>query len=188
MINLQSERTIIRDHCYEDLMTHHALFSDKTAMYYLQDIATDALEESKLNLQRTINEIDKINRKYYFLRIEDIDTLEHIGEIGYTVTEFTPLGKLVGMGYFIRPKFWGKGYTTEALNELIRFAFEEDGVFRISCGCIKDNIGSEKVMLKCGMTKEAEFKSFVWHDGKLKDRVEYRILKNEWKPALKNQV
>jgi ribosomal-protein-alanine N-acetyltransferase len=67
--------------------------------------------------------------------------------------------------------------------ELIRFAFEEDRVFRISCGCIKDNVGSEKVMIKCGMTKEAEFESFVWHDGKLKDRVEYRILKNEWKPV-----
>lgn len=182
MVQLQTERTIIRDHCEEDLLTHHALFSDKTAMYYLQDIATNTLEESKINLQTTINEIDKKNRKLYFLRIEDKDSREHIGEIGYTVEKTTPLGKLVGMGYFIRQKFWGRGYTTEALKELIRFAFEEDGVFRISCGCIKDNIGSEKVMIKGGMIKEAEFKSYVWHDGKLKDRVEYRILKNEWKP------
>lgn len=182
MIQLQTERTIIRDHCEEDLLTHHALFSDKTAMYYLQDIATNTLEESKINLQTTMNDIDKMNRKLYFLRIEDKDSREHIGEIGYTVEKTTPLGKFVGMGYFIRQKFWGRGYTTEALKELIRFAFEEDGVFRISCGCIKDNIGSEKVMIKGGMIKEAEFKSYVWHDGKLKDRVEYRILKNEWKP------
>lgn len=184
MINLQTKRTIIRDHCYEDLPTHHALFSDKDAMYYLQDIATSTMEESKINLQKAISEIDKINRKLYFLRIEEKYSKEHIGEIGYTINEFTPLGKLVGMGYFIRPKFWNKGYTTEALQELIRFAFEEDDVFRIACGCIRDNIGSEKVMMKCAMTKEAEFKSFVWHDGKLKDRVEYRILKSEWKPEL----
>ena len=181
MINLHTERTIIRDHCYEDLLTHHALFSNQTAMYYLQDIATSTIEESKINLLNAINEIDQPNRKFYFLRIEEKDSKEHIGEIGYTVTEFTPLGKLVGMGYFIRPKFWNKGYTTEALHELIRFAFEENDVLRISCGCIKDNIGSEKVMMKCGMIKEAEFKSFIWHDGKLKDRVEYRLLKSEWK-------
>lgn len=56
-------------------------------------------------------------------------------------------------------------------------------MIRISCGCIKDDIGSEKVMVKCNMTKEAEFKSFVWHDGKLKDRVEYRLLKSEWQPS-----
>lgn len=184
MINLQTKRTIIRDHCYEDLQTHHALFSNKTAMYYLQDIATNSIEESKINLHNAINEIDKLNRKLYFLRIVEKDSQEHIGEIGYTVTKFTPFGKLVGMGYFIRPKFWNNGYTTEALQEVIRFAFEENEVFRISCGCIKDNIGSEKVMIKCGMTKEADFKSFVWHDGKLKDRVEYRLLKSEWKPLV----
>ena len=183
MIQLQTKRLIIRDHRYEDLPTHHALFSDNVTMYYLQDIATNTLEESMMNLQNTMNEMGKEDRRLYFLRIEAKDSREHIGEIGYTVTEFTPFGKMVSMGYFIKPIFWNKGYTTEALNELIRFAFVEDGVIRISCGCMKDNIGSEKVMVKCNMTKEAEFKSFVWHDGKLKDRVEYRLLKSEWQPS-----
>jgi len=27
---------------------------------------------------------------------------------------------------------------------------------------------------------ETECKSCVWHEGKLKDRVEYRLLKDEW--------
>ena len=36
-------------------------------------------------------------------------------------------------------------------------------------------------MIKCGFIKEAEFKEYNYHDGKLKDRVEYRMLKNEWK-------
>ena len=63
---------------------------------------------------------------------------------------------------------------------MIRFAFEEDHVYRVSCGCIKENIGSEKIMIKCGMIKEAEYKQFVWHDGRCKDRVEYRLLKDEW--------
>jgi RimJ/RimL family protein N-acetyltransferase len=29
--------------------------------------------------------------------------------------------------------------------------------------------------------KEAERKAYVWHDGRLKDRVEYRLLRAEWK-------
>lgn len=36
-------------------------------------------------------------------------------------------------------------------------------------------------MIKCGMIKEADFKEYIWHNGKLKDRVEYGILKSEWK-------
>ena len=47
-------------------------------------------------------------------------------------------------------------------------------------GCIKENIGSEKVMQKCGMIKEAEHVHCVWHEGRLKNRVEYRLLKTEW--------
>jgi len=180
MIFLQTERCIIRDHNQEDLMTHHALLSDKKAMYYLQDIAATSLEESQANLKKAIDEIDNPQRQFYFLRIEDKKTNEHIGEIGYTVTKHTPIGKLVEMGYFIHTSFWGKGFTTEALKEVIRFAFEEDDVFRISCGCNKNNIASEKVMIKCSMIKEADFKSYTWHDGEIKDRVEYRLLKHEW--------
>ncbi|WP_236911863.1 GNAT family N-acetyltransferase [Clostridium sp. Cult1] len=64
--------------------------------------------------------------------------------------------------------------------EIIRFAFEDNYVFRISTGCIKDNLGSKKVMQKCGMIKEAELKMIEWYDGRMKDRVLYRLLKNEW--------
>jgi hypothetical protein len=30
------------------------------------------------------------------------------------------------------------------------------------------------------MIKEAERKQYVWHDGRMKDRAEYRLLKDEW--------
>ena len=60
------------------------------------------------------------------------------------------------------------------------FRIEDNYVFRISTGCIKDNLGSKKVMQKCGMIKEAELKMNEWHDGRMKDRVLYRLLKNEW--------
>ena len=149
-------------------------------MYYLQDLKTHSIEESKCNLLKTIYEINNKSSTQYFLRIELGDTFEHIVEIGYTVTEVTPVGKLVGLGYFTKAIFWNNSYISEAVKEILRFAFEDNDVFSISTGCIKDNIGSERVMQKCGMTKEAEYKMYTWHDGKTKDRVEYRLLKNEW--------
>lgn len=88
-------------------------------MYYLQDIMTNTLEETKQNLQDTIAEIVNPNRTMYFLRIENKITKEHIGEIGYTVTEVTPVGKLVDLGYFTYQKCWRNGYVTEALKEVI---------------------------------------------------------------------
>jgi Acetyltransferases, including N-acetylases of ribosomal proteins len=179
-ITLKTERLIIRDHIIEDLPTHHELLSNDIAMYYLKDLKTHSVEESRDNLQDSIDEINYKNRTKYFFRIELKNTFEHIGEIGYTVKEITPVGKLVGLGYFTNSMFWNNGYVSEAVKAIFRFAFEDNDVFRISTGCIRDNIGSERVMQKCGMIKEAEYKMYTWHDGKMKDRVEYRLLKNEW--------
>jgi ribosomal-protein-alanine N-acetyltransferase len=181
MVKIFSERLIIRDLAISDLKNHHELISDDCVMKYLQDIKTNSLEESKENLLRVINDIDSKNRKYYFFLIENKISNEFIGEIGYTVMNNTSYGKLVHLGYFIKEECWNKGYVTEALKRVIEFAFEEDNVYRISIGCLKENIGSEKVMQKSGFIKEAEYKEYVLHDGILKDRVEYRLLKNEYK-------
>jgi ribosomal-protein-alanine N-acetyltransferase len=180
MIQLYTKRLIIRDHVLDDLPEHHKLLSDEISMRYLQDIKTKNIEESKKNLIKSIEEANSKNRKLYFFRMENKDTKEYIGEIGYTVKQETPFGKMVDMGYFIREKHCGKGYTAEGLKKVMEFAFEKNNVYRISAGCIKENKGSEKVMLKCGMTKEAEHKEYQLHENKLKDRVEYRLLKNEW--------
>ncbi|MCT4593919.1 MAG: GNAT family N-acetyltransferase [Anaeromicrobium sp.] len=180
VIYLETDRLIIRDHKIADLKTHHLLLSDDTAMYYLQDIKTNSLEDAKKNLTEAIEQIPLEKREKYFFRIEYKVTKEHIGEIGYTVEEFSPVGKFIELGYFTYKKHWNKGYMTEAVKEVMRFDFEENNVFRIYTGCIKDNIGSERVMQKCGMIKEADFKMKTWHYGKTKDRVAYRLLKDEW--------
>ncbi len=180
MIELLTERLLIRDHVDSDLLSHHDLLSNKESMYYLQDICTRSLEESKKNLEVCIGEINKKDRKFYFFRIVLKGSNEHIGEIGYTVDTYTPLGKRVSLGYFLRKEHFGNGYTVEALNEVMRYAFTKGGVYRISCGCLKENVNSEKVMNKCGMIKEGEMKSFEFFHGNLKDRVIYRLLKEEW--------
>ena len=108
------------------------------------------------------------------------DTHEQVGSIGYTVVGNTPVGKIVHVGYFTYPKFWNHGYTSEALKRVLEFAFTENQVYRVTTGCLSENIGSEKVMRKCGLIKEAEHIDWEWHDGKMKNRLEYRLLKHEW--------
>ena len=73
-----------------------------------------------------------------------------------------------------------EGYVTEAFKKVLEYAFTENDVYRVTTGCLAENIGSEKVMIKCGLIKEAEHLDWEWHDGKMKTRLEYRLLKNEW--------
>lgn len=180
MIQLKTKRLMIRDPKNEDIEGWNRLISDPKTMYYLQDIKTSTKEESHRNLEVAMEETENPNRSKYFLAIEHRDTGDFMGSVGYTVTRITPVGKLAGIGYFLLPEYHRQGFMTGAVREVIRFGFGEDDVYRFSTGCLKENQSSEHVMQKCGMIQEAVLKSHTWHGGQMKDRVEYRLLKDEW--------
>jgi len=182
MIYLETQRLILRDYCEDDFPEYYRLKSDTKTMYYLQDIQLFTKEEAYEDFCTVLDDMKKLDRKFYFMHVELIDSHEQVGSVGYTVTNNTPMGKMIHAGYFIYPKFWGKGYTTEALKRVLEFAFLENDVYRVSTGCLAENIGSERVMQKCGLKKEAEHIDYEWHDGKMKTRLEYRLLKKEFLP------
>ena len=103
-----------------------------------------------------------------------------MGNIGYTITDITPLGKIVHLGYLLLPEYHRQGYMPEAVSKVIKFAFTNDDCIRITTGCYKDNEASRKVMEKVGFRKEGERIKAKYHDGVLKDRLEYAINKDEF--------
>lgn len=171
---------MIRDHLMSDLDDHHELISDPVVMYYLDSIRTDTKEESLKNIKLAMEDIDKPGRKYYFFRISERTNGKHIGEIGYTVDKVTPKGKYVEIGYFIREKYWRQGYAGEALRAVIDYAFKEGGVYRILGTCMKDNEGSARTLAGCGFTLEGDLKKFEFYKNAYRDRLIFRLLKDEW--------
>ena len=180
-LHFETERLILRDYCENDFEAFYRLKSDSETMYYLKDLLLHSVEEAKADFASVISDMSSPNRKFYFLHIELKDSHEQVGSIGYTVLDDTPVGKIVHLGYFSYPKFWGKGYMSEALKKILEFAFSQNDVYRVTTGCLAENKGSERVMQKSGMIKEAEHKDYEWHDGKMKPRLEYRLLRSEWK-------
>ena len=180
MLYFETDRLILRDYQEGDGDAYFRLKSDPETMYYMQDIQLFNEEEAKEDFREVLEDLESGSRKFYFFHVELKESHRQVGSVGYTVTDKTPVGKLVGAGYFIYPEFWNKGYTTEAFERVLQFAFLENNVYRVSTGCLSENIGSEKVMQKCGLIKEAEHIDYEWHDGKMKTRLEYRLLKKEW--------
>lgn len=177
MIHFQTKRLNIRDPNINDLAEYHRLLSDNLTSYYWLHTSSNTIDQSRHNLEEAIAEAHNPHRTKYFFSIEHKE--QYIGTVGYTVTQTTPIGKIAGAGYAILPEHREQGYATEAFHALIRFAFE-NGVYRLTAGCRSENKASERVLQKCGLVKEAEFKHHTWHDGQLKDRVEYRLLKDEY--------
>lgn len=180
MIKLETERLILRDHAPEDREDYIRLKSDPKTMYYLQDIRLHSRREGEKDFEEVLADTASPERRFVFLRAELKETGELLGSVGYTVKSRTPLGKLVEAGYFYLPEFWGRGYGAEAFARVLEFAFSEDNVYRVTTGCLRENGGSERIMRKCGMILEAERPGWEWHDGVMKTRVEYRLLREEF--------
>ena len=53
-------------------------------------------------------------------------------------------------GYWIAPSHWGRGLASEAARRIVRFAFDELGVDRLSSRYFVDNPASGRVLEKCG--------------------------------------
>lgn len=81
------------------------------------------------------------------------------------------------IGYWIGEPYWGKGYATEAVRLLIKFAFEELDLLRIYAKIYEYNIGSMKVLEKTSFEKEAIIKSSVIKEGQIVDEHLYSIRK-----------
>ena len=180
MLSLETERLILRDFQQEDFEDYYQLKSDDKTMYYLRDLQLRTREEAMEDFRQVLADQKSQQRQFYFFHMETKDTREQVGSIGYTVTADTPVGKIVNMGYFTYPKFWGRGYTSEALEAVLEYCFTQGDVYRVTTGCLQENRGSERVMQKCGLIKEAEHIDWEWHDGKMKTRLEYRLLRDEF--------
>ena len=187
MIKLETERLFIRNYKESDLPEYFTLFSNKQNMYFLDDIYVKNIDEARESLRVAIevNENNKGRRFCIILKENNDDKL--IGGCGYDIGELTPVGRIVHMGWFLMPEYHSRGYVTEAVRRVLEFAFIKDNCIRVTTGCFRDNKPSRKVMEKAGFRKEAERIKAIWHDGQMKDRLEFAMNKDEYLAKIKEQ-
>ncbi len=116
---------------------------------------------------------------YYHWCIELKDTNVAVGSIG-AFRLYDDL-KTAEVGYCIGKQYWNKGITTEALNEVIRFLFEEIGYNRIEARHDTKNPASGIVMKKSGMQLEGILRQAGKNNTGICDSAVYAILKEDYK-------
>ncbi|MFY9120271.1 MAG: GNAT family protein, partial [Syntrophomonadaceae bacterium] len=65
-------------------------------------------------------------------------------------------------GYWIGVPFWGQGLIPEAVNELIRYGFEDLNLQKLWCGYFSGNKQSQRVQEKCGFTYHHTKENISW--------------------------
>ena len=76
------------------------------------------------------------------------------------------------VSYFIGDKnYWGRGIATKCVNSVVKYGIEFLFLKRIGAGYYELNIGSEKVLKKCGFNFEGRRISDVKFEGKRIDSI-----------------
>jgi RimJ/RimL family protein N-acetyltransferase len=84
---------------------------------------------------------------------------EPVGAVGLGRSTSDP--GLAGIGYWIRPEARGRGAATEAVRLVVRWAFDELDVERVSLITDPENIASQRVAERAGFTREGLLRA--WH-------------------------
>lgn len=85
------------------------------------------------------------------------------------------------VGYVLHEEYWGRGIMTEAVREVIRYAFSELGMQVLSVQHAPDNARSFRVIEKCGFVYEGTLRMAVqMPDGSVSDRRTYSLTAAEW--------
>ena len=84
-------------------------------------------------------------------------------------------------GYIIARKYWGLGYATEATMRVMEYLFKECELETFYSEFMEDNIGSGKVMKKCGMTQDGCLRNRCEDkNGKRQNLISMSITKDEY--------
>ncbi|OJD55348.1 GNAT family N-acetyltransferase, partial [Bacillus albus] len=83
------------------------------------------------------------------------------------------------IGWVFNPKYFNKGYASEAAQATLKYGFKEMKLHRIIATCQPENTPSYRVMEKIGMRREGYFKKCIPHGNEWWDEYYYAILEEE---------
>jgi ribosomal-protein-alanine N-acetyltransferase len=173
---LKTERLILRKFSFEDADDVFEYSSDPKVNSFMPWEVHKSIDET----------IEFFNKSEQLFKTSDcIDwgiELKNERKIigGISIREWNDQNMCADVGYVLSKKYWGKGYTTEALKEVIKFGFENLNANRIEAHCDEDNIASYKVMEKAGMKYEGTLRRKVLVKNKFVNMKFYSILRTEY--------
>ncbi|MGB3080463.1 MAG: GNAT family N-acetyltransferase [Saprospiraceae bacterium] len=169
------------------LRLRYILNSDLDSVHHLHSLPetnkynTLGIPENIGVTKRIVNEwIEELNKNpilcYSFVIEQKIDNL-FAGLIALNLGK--PKYRSAEVWFKLLPEFWGKGYATEAVKEIIHFGFHDLNLHRIEAGCAVDNVASIKVLEKTGMILEGRTRKKLPLQNGWADNFEYAILEED---------
>lgn len=173
-MRLETKRTILREFETYDVFAINEYGRDER-VYHFSDWGPNTPKISGEFVNTNIEDQKKNPRTDFELIVESKSTGDFMGICGIHISNEGSKEGWIGYGF--KQEFWGKGYGLEVAKAIVAFGFEDLRLHRIYATCHVDNLRSENILKKLGMTlKEVKLKDTwcrtYWRDTKYYDILE----------------
>lgn len=107
------------------------------------------------------------------------ETQKVVGVLTLTRDALTPQSGEIG--FWIGEKYWGRGLMTDALKLALEFGFTSLALEEITAWTFEKNVGSKKVLEKCGFRLDSIIRAAYFKYNEMQNRLNYKILRSEYK-------
>lgn len=178
--NLQTSRLLLRRLELGDLYEYYEdLYGDGSVTKFMTFDAHQDIGESLESLQRAVDRYDEPD--FYRWAVERREDEALIGVV--QLLNFDAGENACSFALMFAESCWNRGYATEAMTEVLKFAFEKLEVEKITVDHMAGNEGSGAVMRKLGMSPTGIISGKYQKHGQSYDAVCYELVRTN-RPSL----
>lgn len=174
-VRLAGEHTCLREFEPADVDDVAAIVGDDRVTTWLSFDSRDRAEAADL-VTATLERARQEPRDEFYLAITRRGDDRMIGFARLALTGV----RAAKLGYAVAADHWGHGYATDAVRQLLQFAFHSLDLHRVSAAIGPGNLASIAVVKRLGLTYEGRIRHHVRTNGEWRDSLLYAILADDW--------
>jgi RimJ/RimL family protein N-acetyltransferase len=154
-------------------------WNSNSEYFRLLNSSARPMQSSRAALKWMEEEVGEMPLDGYYFGIRTLAEDKLIGELGLDVVNWPGRDAFVGLGIG-ETEYWSQGYGTDVMNVLLRFAFMEINLRRVSLGVFEYNPRAIRSYEKAGFRHEGRMRRLLKREGRRWDNLFMGILREEW--------
>jgi RimJ/RimL family protein N-acetyltransferase len=154
-------------------------WSRNSEYFRLLSSSTGPMKSQKAAVKWIEEELAEISPASYYFSIRTLADDKLIGDLGLDVVDWSGRDAFVGLGIG-EPEYWSKGYGTDVMNILLRFAFTEVNLRRVTLTVFEYNPRAIRSYEKAGFCHEGRLRKVLNNEGRRWDILYMGILREAW--------
>lgn len=173
---LETERLHLVQITKEHVESFYSIMSQEEVMKYYGMNSLKNIDEA----QRIIDSFENTYRSRRGIRwgITLKETDEFAGTLG--LNNLNLWSKKAEIGFELAPLHWNKGISTEAVTEVLRYAFGELNLYRVGAVTYPQNKPSIQLLKRLGFSKEGLLRGYLHQNNQFHDAFIFSLLRTEW--------